>query len=916
MCMFRLLLSFAVLLSSIVAHGQVQILESFLKNEADWYTTTKADAANVTELRSPDTGITYVSEQAYRESTNGFLMLLGRSVSPKGYIQFTLDEPCSNIKLYSRSAASSNQAVNVSIGDSLIVSNAKIPNESGGVLSIDIPECYQQGGLEFKIQASTNYNVQITEIVYNFSYSGSKNEPKASFPASRYVAKVGEDFVSPALTTDSDGLVSFSSSNIKVATVDNETGKVSIVGAGETVITANIAETSEFEPGEASYILVVLDSGLVLYPPITYDFCSEDLLPYEVVDVNCDGNTWFLSPGNGMVCDSPSSGQNQDILLTAPVYLSAEMHELVITVGSGEAGSSFIVGLVNEDLEIYMVSEYYIDYSEPTEYTCSFVFEGEGNYRIGIMCTSTDSQSPMTVYKIAMDESHEEDPPVVPGQSVRNTLPAEELGILQKFKDEVLPPYYSWDFDSKELEGVKIVNGHVKSIDLPSCNYNDNCHFPVYLLQLKYLTSLSLQYNYFVGDVFAAIGSDAFADFAEDVKANSNLQVLNISNNNISGNAGALVDLLPNLTNLDIRHNEFSEINPVFPETLDAMCYYQTIRVDHTMEVPNYFNLNDLPEMAKYLIESKWYGEFDYHDLMMSVNADNSYLDLRPDEDLNLTLSNGQWWSKSNSEVTLYDNVAWSFSLIMKLSYIPGDTNFDGNVDVADVPIVCAMIMGRETPIINLGAANLVKESEYDRIINALDLVKLINLILSEPLKDSGLRRSRPVDMARVGLSIVDGAVTLTSEGNVSAIDFTLQGAGEFTAEKHSGIAVASRRNSDGSLRVIAYSTDGSALPEGDIVIARTDATSTGKCIAASPEGKLLEVAVSMSGIEDEIGLSGLRVTSQPGALIVDSEKDVRVYTTSGTEVYSGMADNVRINLQSGVYVIVSGEKVVKCIVK
>ena len=222
-----------------------------------------------------------------------------------------------------------------------------------------------------------------------------------------------------------------------------------------------------------------------------------------------------------MICDSPSSGQNQDILLTAPVYLSAEMHELVITVGSGEAGSSFIVGLVNEDLEIYMVSEYYIDYSEPTEYTCSFVFEGEGNYRIGIMCTSTDSQSPMTVYKIAMDESHEEDPPVVPGQSVRNTLPAEELGILQKFKDEVLSPYYSWDFDSKELEGVKIVNGHITWINLPSCNYNDNCHFPVYLLQLKYLTSLGLQYNYFVGDVFAAIGSDAFADFAEDVKANS-----------------------------------------------------------------------------------------------------------------------------------------------------------------------------------------------------------------------------------------------------------------------------------------------------------------------------------------------------------------------------------------------------------
>ena len=70
----------------------------------------------------------------------------------------------------------------MSIGDSLIVSNAKIPNESGGVLSIDIPECYQQGGLEFKIQASTNYNVQITEIVYNFFIFRFKKRTKSEFP--------------------------------------------------------------------------------------------------------------------------------------------------------------------------------------------------------------------------------------------------------------------------------------------------------------------------------------------------------------------------------------------------------------------------------------------------------------------------------------------------------------------------------------------------------------------------------------------------------------------------------------------------------------------------------------------------------------------------------------------------------------
>ena len=164
----------------------------------------------------------------------------------------------------------------MSIGDSLIVSMPRYPNESGGVLSIDIPECYQQGVLEFKIQASTNYNVQITEIVYNFFiFRFKKRTKKRVSPASRYVGKGWRGFCVAGATTDSDGLVSFSSSNIEAATVDNKTGKVSIVGAGvKTVIRANMAETSEFEPGEASYILVVLTPGLVLYPPITYDFAQ------------------------------------------------------------------------------------------------------------------------------------------------------------------------------------------------------------------------------------------------------------------------------------------------------------------------------------------------------------------------------------------------------------------------------------------------------------------------------------------------------------------------------------------------------------------------------------------------------------------------------------------------------------------
>ena len=102
MCMFRLLLFFAVLLSSIVALGQgCKNFRVVLKElKIDYCTTTKSRYGDVTELRSPDTGITYVSlSKLIVGVLTAFLMLLGRSVSPKGYIQFTLDEPCSNIKL-------------------------------------------------------------------------------------------------------------------------------------------------------------------------------------------------------------------------------------------------------------------------------------------------------------------------------------------------------------------------------------------------------------------------------------------------------------------------------------------------------------------------------------------------------------------------------------------------------------------------------------------------------------------------------------------------------------------------------------------------------------------------------------------------------------------------------------------------
>lgn len=69
--------------------------------------------------------------------------------------------------------------------------------------------------------------------------------------------KMGENFISPALQSSSDGRISYSSSNPDVAVVDAETGAVTIIAPGKATITATTQETDVFDSSEAMYDIVV-----------------------------------------------------------------------------------------------------------------------------------------------------------------------------------------------------------------------------------------------------------------------------------------------------------------------------------------------------------------------------------------------------------------------------------------------------------------------------------------------------------------------------------------------------------------------------------------------------------------------------------------------------------------------------------
>lgn len=258
--MKKLLLTLAAAVLGMSAYAQ-DVTESFAKDDAAWYTTVKNDAANKTTLTSTSTGITYNSEQAYNAS--GYLMVMGKSVTPKGYIKFKLDFACSNITLYSRSGASGNQAVTVSAGSTAIITNTKISNTDGGNLSIDIPEASQAAGTEYTIQASANYNVQITKIVYTRAGGVAKEDAAMSYSEKEVSVYEGiTEFKAPVLSKATDATINYSSSSTKVATIDEE-GVVTIVGAGTTTISASADATDKYSAGSASYTLNVYEGMYV-----------------------------------------------------------------------------------------------------------------------------------------------------------------------------------------------------------------------------------------------------------------------------------------------------------------------------------------------------------------------------------------------------------------------------------------------------------------------------------------------------------------------------------------------------------------------------------------------------------------------------------------------------------------------------
>ncbi len=132
----------------------------------------------------------------------------------------------------------------------------------------------------FKITRGSNV-AYWTKIVITYETGGSSLTPVTlSFPENSYTATIGQTFTAPTLTVDpeeADSEVVYSSSNTNVASVNSLTGAVTLVGAGETTITAAINGSDTYLNAIASYTLTVEEApeeGVIIDFKETFNDCD------------------------------------------------------------------------------------------------------------------------------------------------------------------------------------------------------------------------------------------------------------------------------------------------------------------------------------------------------------------------------------------------------------------------------------------------------------------------------------------------------------------------------------------------------------------------------------------------------------------------------------------------------------------
>ena len=406
---------------------------------------------------------------------------------------------------------------------------------------------------------------------------------------------------------------------------------------------------------------------------------------------------------------------------------------------------------------------------------------------------------------------------------------AEEWAILQTVLSQLSEMGWSqpWDVSQgmssvSSLHGLTIERGHVTSLDLSGQNLTGD--FPYSVLALSQLTSINLANNHLSGDV----GTVTYTFAQEHPSQMGNVQVINISGNQFSGNIGLFANCFGSLTSLDASNNCLEDVYPVIPSTVTTLNIgKQTI----SRVVPVYLtNLSvetfasSVPSILLYDHASQSYTK---NINLLCTTQDNSW-------GMTLAYQNGTlsipyvsepnaYYGESGDALNVavvYNNGTHEGSTFqITLSFDQGDGNFDGQVNVLDLQTTINYIFENyKTRPFNFTAANLWE----DELINVQDIICLVNLLISMDTADeeqtAGSRRLAPANgVADAVVYVQDNQLMINTCQAVAAFDFTVSGAYSMNIAKalsQAGFTFSMKKQADG-LHIIGYSLNGASIPTG-----------------------------------------------------------------------------------------------------
>ncbi len=122
---------------------------------------------------------------------------------------------------------------------------------------------------EVTITATGAENDNYNGATASYTLTIAKANASMSFAPNAVTIVEGQEFTAPTLTNEAGLTVTYESTNEAVATVDQNTGAVTIVGVGKTTITATGAESDNYNGTTATYTITVVAKPVVATPTFT-----------------------------------------------------------------------------------------------------------------------------------------------------------------------------------------------------------------------------------------------------------------------------------------------------------------------------------------------------------------------------------------------------------------------------------------------------------------------------------------------------------------------------------------------------------------------------------------------------------------------------------------------------------------------